>query len=107
MLYLIAFERTDASGMAQESAWLAGVPGMRESLLTLQCDRAVYAGQLRRARDLSRQLLALAGQKERAAAYETEAALREAVFGNPVEARQQAAAAVRLSTEAHVECAAA
>ena len=104
--YLIGFLQDDVKAMQQQTEWFAGTPGMQEYALALDSDRAAYLGQLRKARTLTRQLLALVGTgeaREKAAIYETEAALREAVFGNNVEARQHARAALRDSTIRDVE----
>jgi predicted Zn-dependent protease len=71
---------------------------------------AAYAGRLRKAREFSRLALASAEraeEKEAAAGYEMDAALRETLFGNPGEARQRVAAALRLSTGRDVQYAAA
>jgi tetratricopeptide (TPR) repeat protein len=76
----------------------------------LQSATTAYAGKLREARDLSRQLLALAprsGGNHAEALYETEIALREALYGEAAEARKHATAAVRDSTGKEVEYAAA
>ena len=100
-LYLIAFLENDAAGMAQQVAWSAGKPGMEDVLLAYESDAAAYSGRLGKARELSRRAVASAEgaeEKETAANYEADAALREALFANAVEARQRAAAALALST---------
>jgi predicted Zn-dependent protease len=70
-------------------------------LLAREADTAAYFGRLREARDLSGRAVASAeraGEKEKAASYEADAALREALVGNVAAARQRAAAALGLST---------
>ena len=70
-------------------------------LLAYESDTTAYFGRLAKARELSRQAVASAEraeEKEKAARYEAEAALREALFGIPSETRQRAAAALALST---------
>jgi serine/threonine protein kinase/tetratricopeptide (TPR) repeat protein len=65
-----------------------------------------YAGQLRRARMLSARSVDLArqgGRLERAAQDQAGSAIRESLFGNAVEARRQAAAALGLSKGGAVE----
>jgi predicted Zn-dependent protease/predicted Ser/Thr protein kinase len=99
-LYGVAFLRNDAAGMAQQVAWSAGKPGVEDVLLCAEADTAAYFGRLRKARELSRQAVTSAERaekKETAAGYEADAALREALFGNAPEARQQAVAALVLS----------
>lgn len=100
-LYEIAFLRNDAVGMAQQVAWSAGKRGVEDLLLEYEADTAAYSGQLGKARAFSRGAIASAEraeEKETAAGYEAEAALREAFFGNAAEARQRVASALRLST---------
>jgi eukaryotic-like serine/threonine-protein kinase len=75
-------------------------------LLSSQADTAAYYGRLGEARNLSRLAVASAERAERrelAAAYEANAALREALFGNPAEARERSAAALSLSNNRYVE----
>lgn len=71
-----------------------------------EADTEANFGHLRRARELSRQAVVSAEraeEKETAAGYEADAALREALFGNRAEARQRAAAALGLSTGRDVQ----
>jgi tetratricopeptide (TPR) repeat protein len=66
----------------------------------LAAKTAAYLGRLGRARDLSRQAVVLAKRAEElevAAGYEADAALREALFGNPAEARDRVADALALA----------
>jgi serine/threonine protein kinase/Flp pilus assembly protein TadD len=105
-LYLIAFLQNDAAGMAQQVAWAAGKPEVEDVLLALEADTAAYSGRLGKARELSRRGVASAEhaeEKEVAAGYEAEAALREALFENPAEARERAAAALGLSNGLEVQ----
>ena len=105
-LYTLAFLQNDAEGMAQQVAFGAGKPGLENQLLGNEADTAAYSGRLEKARDFSRQAIASgerAEEKEAAAGYEADAALREALFGNGREARQMADAALRLSTGKDVQ----
>jgi eukaryotic-like serine/threonine-protein kinase len=105
-VYQLAFLRNDAPGMAREVAWAEGKPGVENVFLVNEADTAAYSGHLQAARDLSRRAVASAKQaeeKEVAATYEADAALREGLFGNTGEARQQAAAALGLSTGRDVQ----
>ena len=100
-LYPLAFLRNDSKGMAKQVAWAAGKPGVEDVLLAFEADSAAYFGRLRSARELSRRAVVSAEQaeeKETAADYEAEAALREALFGNVAEARSLAVKVLRLST---------
>jgi len=110
VLYQLAFLKNDAEGMAQQVAWATGKPGVEDSLLATEADTAAYSGQLGKARELSPRAVASAQhaeEKETAASYEASAALREALFGYPAEARQRVAAALELSTGRDVQYAAA
>lgn len=98
-LYQLAFLQNDAAGMAQQAAWAAGKPGVEDVLLASQANTAAYTGRLAEAREFSRRAVASAEraeEKETAAGYEVEEALREALFGNAAEARQRAATALGL-----------
>jgi serine/threonine protein kinase/tetratricopeptide (TPR) repeat protein len=106
LLYLIAFLQNDQQGMSQQVAWSEGKPGVEDVLLANQADTAAYSGQLVMAREFSRQAVASAQraeQKETAASYQAQAALRESLFGNAREARQVATAALGLSTGRDVQ----
>ena len=106
LLYRLAFLQNDASGMAQQVAWAAGKPGAEDVELELEADSKAHFGQLGKARDLSRRAMESAVQAEKtevAAGYQAEAALREALFGNPVEARLRTAIALDLSKGRDVE----
>jgi tetratricopeptide (TPR) repeat protein len=99
-LYQLAFLQNDAAGMAQQVAWTTGKPGVEDVLLNSEADTAACSGRLGMARELSRRAVdsALrAEEKEVAADYQADAALREALFGNPAEASQRAMAALGLS----------
>jgi hypothetical protein len=106
ILYLLDFSQNDAAGMARQVAWAAGKPGVEDQFLYEEGDTTAYSGRLGVAREFSRRAVASAEraeEKETAASYEAEAALREAVFGNATEARQRAAAALALSTGRDVQ----
>lgn len=99
-LYALALLQGDATGMAQQIAWSEGKVGVEDLFLVSEADTEAYFGRLSKARELSRQAIALAKQEEEnevAANYEVDAAVREALFGNAVEARERAEAALGLS----------
>jgi serine/threonine protein kinase/tetratricopeptide (TPR) repeat protein len=105
-LYQLAFLRNDPAGMAQQIAWMAGKPGVEDIGLSVAADTAAFSGQLRKARELSRQAALSAEhaeEKETAATYEAEAGLRETLFGNSAQAREHASAALHLSTGRDVQ----
>jgi eukaryotic-like serine/threonine-protein kinase len=69
--------------------------------LYFEANTAAYSGQLNKSREFSRQAVASAeraGEKDRAAAAEANAAISEALFGNVAEARQRAMAATAESS---------
>jgi serine/threonine protein kinase/tetratricopeptide (TPR) repeat protein len=106
LMYQLAFLRHDAPGMAKEAGWAASKPGVEDIFLASEADTAAYSGRLQAARNLSRRAVAsakLTEEKETAATYEAGAALREGLFGNIGEARQQAPAALELSSGPNVQ----
>ncbi|MGA7919816.1 MAG: hypothetical protein WCA38_09085, partial [Candidatus Acidiferrales bacterium] len=95
-----------AAGMEREAAGLMGKPGFEDIMLDTESDTAAYAGQFSKARELTRRAsesAQRADQKETAAGYEAEAAMREALVGNMSQAKQQAQTAVSLPTGRDVE----
>jgi DNA-binding winged helix-turn-helix (wHTH) protein len=105
-LYQLAFLQNDAAAMARQVAWATGKPGAEDLLLKQEADTKAYFGQLRKARDLSRRAVDAAVQAEEtevAAGYEATTALREALFGNSMEARRRAGAALGLSNDRNTE----
>ncbi len=106
LVYQLRFLQNDTAGMSQQVAWATGKLGVEDTLLGLEADTAAYSGRLGRARDLSRQAVVSAKRAEEpevAAWYEADAALREALFGNPAEARERAAHALGLSNSWSVQ----
>jgi tetratricopeptide (TPR) repeat protein len=105
-LYQLAFLQNDAAGMARQAAWAASKPGAEDVLLASQANTAAYFGRLAEARAFSRRAVASAEraeEKETAAGYEAEAALREALFGNAAEARQRVGATLGLPSGRDVQ----
>jgi eukaryotic-like serine/threonine-protein kinase len=100
-LYQLAFLQNDTAGMTKQVTWAMGKPGVEDVLLAREADTAAYFGRLQQARDLSRRAVdsaERAEEKEKAASYEADAALREALFGHAAGGRERAAAALALST---------
>jgi len=97
-LYALPFLTGDVPGMTSQAAWFQGKPDLQHEILAAQADTEAYAGHLARARQLTRQAVnsaALAANPEAAAARGLHAALREAAFGNAVEARGKTNAALK------------
>jgi tetratricopeptide (TPR) repeat protein len=107
LAYQLRFLQNDAAGMSQQVAWATGKPGVPDAFLRLEANTAAYSGRLRRARDLSRQAVIMLKRAAEApgetAEGEADAALREALFGNPGEARERAADALGLSNSWYVQ----
>src|SRR5262249_1183437 len=110
MRFYIAFLRGDNAGMDRETTLAKGKPGAEDWTLQQAAMVAAYFGQLRRARELSRRVVDLAqraGEKEKAATYESASATYEARLENPAEARLRATDALSLSNGRDAEYAAA
>jgi serine/threonine protein kinase/Flp pilus assembly protein TadD len=105
-LYLVDFLQHDTAGMEREATAVMGKPGFEDSMLYNQSDIAAYAGQYAKARELTRRAsdsAQRADEKETAAAYEAEAAVREALVGNTALAKQHARAALTFSAGRDVQ----
>jgi hypothetical protein len=105
-MYQIYFLQHDLAGMEREAASVMGKLGFEDYLLYRESDTTAYGGQFAKARELTLRAAESAQRadtKESAAAYEAEAALREAVVGNTALAKQQAKAALVLSKGRDVE----
>jgi tetratricopeptide (TPR) repeat protein len=99
-LYALAFFQGNTTAMKQQADWAVGKPSAEDQLLSLESDTEAWFGRLGKARELSRQAVERArrnDEKEPAAIWQANAAIREALFGNAVVARQNAAAAVALA----------
>jgi DNA-binding winged helix-turn-helix (wHTH) protein/predicted Zn-dependent protease len=105
-LYAVAFLKDDKTGMERLVAQARGKLGVEDSMSDSESSVLAYSGHLEQARKMSQRAADLARQadhRERAALYETNAALREAFFGNALPARQRAMAALEPSTGRDVE----
>ncbi len=90
--------------MKQQADWAIGKPGAEDWMLSVESDTEALTGRLGKARELSRQAVESArrsDEKEPAALWQANAAIREALFGNAEAARQNAAAAVALAPGSH------
>jgi serine/threonine protein kinase/Flp pilus assembly protein TadD len=105
-LYFVDFLGRDTAGMEREAARLMGKPEYENLVLYTESDTAAHAGRLAKARELTERAAdsaRRAGEKEQAAGYQAEAALREALVGNTGLVRPQAEAALALSDAKQVE----
>ena len=108
--YVIAFLKDDKNGMEREAAQSREKPGVDDWMANSEGFVSAYSGQLEEARKMSRRAADLARKavrQETEALYETDAAVREALFGNVSTARQRAVDALELAKSKDVEYAAA
>ena len=99
-LYALAFLGADSAAMAEQQQWFAGKPDYENFGLALASDTEAYAGHLGKARELTKRAVdsaIRADSKENGAIWQANAALRQAAYGNPAEARQSAAEALKLA----------
>jgi hypothetical protein len=99
-LYQLAFLKNDPQALAEQVAWSRGKPGLEDVFIALEADTVAFHGQFRKAAELTQQAAKTAekaDEKETAAAYIAQGALRAALFGNFENARQQATLALSMS----------
>ena len=99
-LYAIAFLAGNSAAMAGQEQWFAGKPDYENWKFALVSDTEAYSGHVGKARALTKQAVdsaVRADSKEAAAVYLANAALQQAAYGNVTEARQSAAAALKLA----------
>jgi eukaryotic-like serine/threonine-protein kinase len=97
-LYAIAFIRHDDAALKDDEQWFVGKPEEHFGL-SLAADTEGYIGHLRAARQLTERSVEAAiraDNKESAAIWLQNAALREAAFGNNIEASRTAARGLQL-----------
>ena len=98
-LYGLAFLAGDAAAMAAEQQWFAAGRGVENFGLSLDSDTEAYEGHLANARELTKRSVDSALQadnKEGGAIWLENGALREAAFGNILQAREAAEAGLNL-----------
>jgi len=99
-LYALAFLRDDSAEMAEQQEWFVANPDYENFGLDLASDTEAYRGHLGKARELTKRSVVSAiraDSKENGAIWQENAALREAAFGNFVEAKRGAAEGLKLS----------
>jgi len=103
-LYIMGFFQDDLETMKQQGDWALGKPGSEDWMLSVEADTEAYFGRLAKARELSGKAVESArrsGEKEPAAVWLANAAIREALFGNSDQAKQYAAAAEAQAPGSH------
>ena len=106
----LAFLKGDTAQMAQFLSAAMGKPGAEDLLLATEADTEGWYGRLKNAHELTRRAVDSAQRndaKERAAAFQAAAALREVEAGNREQARAEAYAAVKLAPNRDVRAIAA
>jgi len=97
-IYGLAFVRTDSQAMTEQLQWFTGKP--EENIgLSLASDTEAYTGQLHKATELTKRSIDFAiraDSKETGAISQEIAAQREAAFGDPTNAKQEAAQGLKL-----------
>ena len=99
-LYALAFFQGNVATMKQQADWAIGKPGAEDWMLSVESDTEAWFGRLGKARELSRHAVESArrsDEKEPAALWQANTAIREALFGNADEARRNADTAVALA----------
>ena len=99
-LYALAFLGAHSAAMAEQLQWFAAKLDFENWGLALASDTEAYVGHLSKARELTKRSVdsaIRADSRENAGIWQAIAAQREAVYGNPAEARQAAAEALKLA----------
>jgi len=100
-MYGVAFLRGDAAEMQRLLDLTAGKAGVEDGVLSQQSDTEAFSGRLGKARDFSRRAVESAqraDEKETAALWQMNGALREAEFGNGAQARNETTSALALAS---------
>jgi eukaryotic-like serine/threonine-protein kinase len=101
VLYKLSFLRNDVASMQNELDWAVGKQGAEGESLMRQADTEAFHGRLRKSQEFTRRAMESAKrdqENETAAFYQARSAHIEAEIGNSTEARQQANAALLLSS---------
>jgi serine/threonine protein kinase/tetratricopeptide (TPR) repeat protein len=99
-LYALAFLAADSAAMAEQQAWFGSKPDYENFGLALASDTEAYGGHFAKARDLTKRAVnsaIRADSKETGATWQANAALQQAAYGYPSDARQSAAEALKLA----------
>src|SRR4029077_14600181 len=90
--YAVAFLEGDAAEMQHQLTWGTGKAGVEDFFFSYESDMDAYSGRLRRARGATQQAIDSArrnDEKETAAQWQLNGAIREAEFGNSERARKE------------------
>jgi DNA-binding winged helix-turn-helix (wHTH) protein/tetratricopeptide (TPR) repeat protein len=104
-LYILGFLTSDSSTMAEQRQWFAGKPDYENYGLALASDTEAYGGHLSKSRELTKRAVdsaVRADNKETGADYLANAALQQAAYGNPAEARKLAVGALKFAPTSQV-----
>jgi eukaryotic-like serine/threonine-protein kinase len=104
--YVIGFLKDDKAAMERETSLAQEEPGVDDWMSNSKGFVLAYSGHLEEARKMSRtaaDFARKAGRRDTEALYETDGAVREALFGNVSVARQSAGDALELSKSRDVE----
>jgi predicted Zn-dependent protease len=99
-LYALASLGSDSAAMTEQQKWYGSKPDYENWGFALASDAEAYRGHLVRTRELTKRAVDSAirtDSKESAAIWQAIAAQHEATYGNPSEARQSAAEALKLA----------
>jgi eukaryotic-like serine/threonine-protein kinase len=91
-MYVIAFLEDDSDEMSRQVAAVTGKPGVEDGMFSAESDTEAFHGRLEKARQLTDQAVTSAqhaDEKEAAALWRLNSALREVEFGNLQRARQE------------------
>jgi tetratricopeptide (TPR) repeat protein len=97
----VAFVRGDVREMEEQMAWSAGKPEGEDNFLAAKSDAEAYYGHAQKAREFSRKAFESAlrnDERETAAQWQMDGAIREVEFGNWKLARRETEAARTLTT---------
>jgi DNA-binding winged helix-turn-helix (wHTH) protein/tetratricopeptide (TPR) repeat protein len=97
-LYALAFLGSDLAAKAEQQRWFAGKPEENFGL-ALASDTEAYDGHLDKARELTKLAVdsaVRADSREAGAIWQENAAIAQAAYGNPADARKLAAEALKL-----------
>ena len=97
--YALAFIDADSTTMSEQLQWFASQPENASEGLALSSATEAYGGHLTKARELTKRSVDTAiraDSKESGAITQANAAQWEAAYGNPAQARQSAAEALKL-----------
>jgi serine/threonine protein kinase/tetratricopeptide (TPR) repeat protein len=99
--YVIAFLEGDSAEMQRQIVWGTGKAGIEDAFFSFQSDAEAFSGRLTKARESTRRAIQSAlhnGEKEAAAQWELNGAIREVEFGNSERARQEVKSAQALAS---------